>query len=245
MRLPLAVAPTAQPGPASSPRRRAGRPPARSWSSTTTATPPRAWRCCSSLHRRTRCASPTTALEALEALAEHSSPTSCCSTSACRAWTATRLARRIRHASAGRDVVARRAHRLGPGRGQAPRARGRLRPPPHQTRGPRDARAGDHPHPLSRRLRQTPSSVRTFPDSTGTPRHLRCTHGGTVEHRRGQRMAATMWIRLGLSGAEIGMGSIANVSTSGGFSRDQGPTTGQCPHHRRTRLLGRGRPVKG
>jgi hypothetical protein len=30
-------------------------------------------------------------------------------------------------------------------------------------------------------------------------------------------MAATMWIRLGLSGAEIGMGSIANVSTSGAF----------------------------
>jgi hypothetical protein len=39
----------------------------------------------------------------------------------------------------------------------------------------------------------------------------------TGEHRRGQRIAATMWVRLSSSGAEIGMGSIANVSTSGAF----------------------------
>jgi hypothetical protein len=38
-----------------------------------------------------------------------------------------------------------------------------------------------------------------------------------VEHRRGQRMAAAMWVRLSNSGAEIGMGSIANVSISGAF----------------------------
>jgi hypothetical protein len=38
-----------------------------------------------------------------------------------------------------------------------------------------------------------------------------------VEHRRGQRMAAAMWVRLGSNGAELGMGHIANVSVSGAF----------------------------
>jgi hypothetical protein len=38
-----------------------------------------------------------------------------------------------------------------------------------------------------------------------------------VEHRRGQRMAAAMWVRLSSSGAELGMGSIANASNSGAF----------------------------
>ncbi|HEV7606714.1 MAG TPA: PilZ domain-containing protein [Steroidobacteraceae bacterium] len=37
------------------------------------------------------------------------------------------------------------------------------------------------------------------------------------EHRRGQRMAAAMWVRLSSSGAELGMGSLANVSISGAF----------------------------
>jgi hypothetical protein len=38
-----------------------------------------------------------------------------------------------------------------------------------------------------------------------------------VEHRRGQRMAAAMWVRLSSSGAEIGMGHLANASISGAF----------------------------
>jgi hypothetical protein len=38
-----------------------------------------------------------------------------------------------------------------------------------------------------------------------------------IEHRRGQRMAAAMWVRLSSSGAELGMGSIANASISGAF----------------------------
>ena len=38
-----------------------------------------------------------------------------------------------------------------------------------------------------------------------------------VEHRRGQRMATAMWIRLGSGGAELGMGNLANVSFSGAF----------------------------
>jgi hypothetical protein len=38
-----------------------------------------------------------------------------------------------------------------------------------------------------------------------------------LEHRRGQRMAAAMWVRLSSSGAELGMGSIANASISGAF----------------------------
>jgi hypothetical protein len=37
------------------------------------------------------------------------------------------------------------------------------------------------------------------------------------EHRRGQRIAATMWLRLSNSGAEIGMGSLVNVSLSGAY----------------------------
>jgi hypothetical protein len=37
------------------------------------------------------------------------------------------------------------------------------------------------------------------------------------EHRRGQRMAAAMWVRLSSSGIELGMGSIANASLSGAF----------------------------
>jgi hypothetical protein len=37
------------------------------------------------------------------------------------------------------------------------------------------------------------------------------------EHRRGQRIAATMWLRLSSSGAEIGMGSLVNVSVSGAY----------------------------
>jgi hypothetical protein len=39
----------------------------------------------------------------------------------------------------------------------------------------------------------------------------------TIEHRRGQRMAAAMWVRLSSSGAELGMGSITNASISGAF----------------------------
>ena len=38
-----------------------------------------------------------------------------------------------------------------------------------------------------------------------------------LEHRRGQRVAAAMWVRLSSSGAELGMGSIANASISGAF----------------------------
>jgi len=38
-----------------------------------------------------------------------------------------------------------------------------------------------------------------------------------VEHRRGQRVAAAMWLRLGSGGAELGMGNLANVSISGAF----------------------------
>jgi hypothetical protein len=38
-----------------------------------------------------------------------------------------------------------------------------------------------------------------------------------VEHRRGQRMAAAMWVRLSNDGAEIGMGTITNASVSGAF----------------------------
>ena len=38
-----------------------------------------------------------------------------------------------------------------------------------------------------------------------------------MEHRRGQRVAAAMWVRLSSSGAELGMGSIANASISGAF----------------------------
>jgi hypothetical protein len=38
-----------------------------------------------------------------------------------------------------------------------------------------------------------------------------------VEHRRGQRMAAAMWVRLSASGAELGMGNLANASISGAF----------------------------
>jgi len=41
------------------------------------------------------------------------------------------------------------------------------------------------------------------------------------EHRRGQRLAAAMWVRLSSSGAELGMGSLANVSTSGAFLETQ------------------------
>lgn len=39
----------------------------------------------------------------------------------------------------------------------------------------------------------------------------------TLEHRRGQRVAAAMWVRLSSSGAELGLGSIANASISGAF----------------------------
>jgi hypothetical protein len=38
-----------------------------------------------------------------------------------------------------------------------------------------------------------------------------------VEQRRGQRVAATMWVRLSSSGTEIGMGSLVNVSASGAY----------------------------
>jgi hypothetical protein len=38
-----------------------------------------------------------------------------------------------------------------------------------------------------------------------------------TEHRRGKRMAAAMWVRLGGSGTELGMGNIANASTSGAY----------------------------
>ena len=38
-----------------------------------------------------------------------------------------------------------------------------------------------------------------------------------IEHRRGQRVAAAMWVRLSNSGAELGMGSITNASISGAF----------------------------
>ena len=37
------------------------------------------------------------------------------------------------------------------------------------------------------------------------------------ENRRGERIAATMWLRLSGSGAEIGMGSLVNVSVSGAY----------------------------
>jgi hypothetical protein len=37
------------------------------------------------------------------------------------------------------------------------------------------------------------------------------------EHRRGQRMAAAMWVRLSSSGTELGMGNLANASISGAF----------------------------
>ncbi len=38
-----------------------------------------------------------------------------------------------------------------------------------------------------------------------------------IEHRRGQRVAAAMWVRLSSSGAELGMGNITNASISGAF----------------------------
>jgi hypothetical protein len=37
------------------------------------------------------------------------------------------------------------------------------------------------------------------------------------EHRRGQRLAAAMWVRLNDSGTELGMGRISNASISGAF----------------------------
>ena len=63
-----------------------------SWSSTTTTTPPSRWRCCSAGGHEVR-----TAHDGARSAgaAERSSPRSCCSTSACRRWTATR-ARRLR-----------------------------------------------------------------------------------------------------------------------------------------------------
>ena len=39
----------------------------------------------------------------------------------------------------------------------------------------------------------------------------------TEHRRRGQRMAAAMWVRLSSSGTELGMGHLANVSISGAF----------------------------
>ncbi|MEO8017056.1 MAG: PilZ domain-containing protein [Pseudomonadota bacterium] len=39
----------------------------------------------------------------------------------------------------------------------------------------------------------------------------------TKEHRRGQRVAVALWVRLGTGGTELGMGSIANASLSGAF----------------------------
>jgi hypothetical protein len=53
-----------------------------------------------------------------------------------------------------------------------------------------------------------------------------------TEQRRGQRIAATMWVRLSSSGTEIGMGFLANASTSGAFLE----TKIQLPVHSRITL---------
>jgi hypothetical protein len=38
-----------------------------------------------------------------------------------------------------------------------------------------------------------------------------------VEHRRGKRMAAAMWVRLSSTGAELAMAKLVDVSISGAF----------------------------
>ena len=128
-----APAPTPPSTPARGERFRRGA----SWSSTTTATPPR------------RSAMLLTALgatvavahsgrAALDAVDDVRRPTPCCSTSACRAWTATRSPADPRAAAASRRP-ADRAHRLGTGGRSAAIARRGLRPPPRQAAEHRQA----------------------------------------------------------------------------------------------------------
>src|SRR6185503_539205 len=49
------------------------------------------------------------------------------------------------------------------------------------------------------------------------PSTARCSMTNRAEHRRGQRVATAMWLRLGSGGAELGMGNLADVSISGAF----------------------------
>ena len=134
VRLPLAAAtPQASTGAGravTAPARRANR--AASSSSTTTATRRKASPSCS------RCSAPTrasnTAARTRSQTMRPTSPASCCSTSACPAWTGTRWRRRIRERPEFDDVVL--VALTGWGQEEDRRApRRRLRSPPHQAGG--------------------------------------------------------------------------------------------------------------
>ena len=159
----LSAAEPPRAGPRPTPVERLGRGvrPRGCWSSTTTSTPPRA------LAAAARPAGPRgrrsahDGIAALARAAERSRPTSCCSTSACPASTATRW--RAGCASAAHQPrAAGRAHRLRPGRGPSARGRGRLRPP----------------------LRQAGRPARDPGRHRARPQHRRRAHARSPPHRR-------------------------------------------------------------
>ena len=123
---------------------------AASWWSTTTSTRPRALAVLLRAAAVTRSRRPTTAARRWRRRG-CSRPTSCCWTSACRGWTATRWRGACARSPETRGVVL--VALTGYGQPSRPpaRARGRLRPPPHQARRPRcAARAGRRLDPVVR-----------------------------------------------------------------------------------------------